>query len=382
MSVTAGKAQLNFAEMPDGLYVLTCAPGEALYAAYGHSAVLHLDRQSSNGARAAVYNYGVFDSFEENFALKFMRGTLLYQLDKEGLSSFLEMYSYFDRGVVAQHLSLSRQEVADVVAFLEENYKPENRKYRYHFFFDNCSTRVLDALEQSFGNRLQVTVPDSAGRRTFRDHIHTYQAPFGWTNFGIDLLLGMPADAPATPHDETFLPDFLKVYFDHTTLDGRPLVDGEFTLLQHTLVVEPISPSPVLVCWIIGLAITCALVVGRLLGRNLRGIRALLWLLFGLLGVLLVFMWAGTDHDTTVRNLNLLFLSPLYLVLLLIKAPKTKGWFLALQAALTLVFLVGWGFLPQQFHPATIPLAIAGVSSCLTSAAFPGILRPVSSAER
>ena len=49
---------------------------------------------------------------------------------------------------------------------LEENYRPENRIYRYNFFYDNCATRPRDLIEKSIDGTLQyaddMTDTDSA----------------------------------------------------------------------------------------------------------------------------------------------------------------------------------------------------------------------------
>ena len=33
------------------------------------------------------------------------------------------------------------------IRLLQENYLPENRVYRYNFFYDNCATRPRDKIE-------------------------------------------------------------------------------------------------------------------------------------------------------------------------------------------------------------------------------------------
>ena len=76
---------------------------------------------------------------------------------------------------------------------------------------------------------------------------------------------------------------------------------------------------------------------------------------FAVLGVVLLLMWVATDHDTTVRNWNLM-LAPFTLVLLLVPAlRRTVRW---VHTGIATLFLLGWAFWPQQLHPATIPLEL------------------------
>ena len=50
--------------------------------------------------------------------------------------------SYAMRGssVYQQTLNLTISEKQELRRLLEENYLPENRVYRYNFFYDNCTT--------------------------------------------------------------------------------------------------------------------------------------------------------------------------------------------------------------------------------------------------
>ena len=92
--------------------------------------------------------------------------------------------------------------------------------------------------------------------------------------------------------------------------------------------------------------------------RSLRLLRILSTLVvgfFGLLGIVLLLMWVATDHDTTVRNWNLL-MAPATLVLLLV--PSMRHHMRLLHVGIAAVFLVGWPLWPQQLHPATIPMAL------------------------
>jgi hypothetical protein len=122
-------------------YLLTCGPGTETYSVYGHSAlriVIPEKREDS------VYNWGVFDFETPNFAWKFAKGRLDYKLADETLNSFLGAYAFEQRYVVSQKINLDAKEVRTLVGLINENLKPENRKYRYDFFYDDCSTRIRD----------------------------------------------------------------------------------------------------------------------------------------------------------------------------------------------------------------------------------------------
>ena len=69
-------------------------------------------------------------------------------LGRNGLSTwsnrlwaFRRRIQLLGRDVWQQTLNLTEEEKERLIALLTENYRPENRVYRYNFFYDNCATR-------------------------------------------------------------------------------------------------------------------------------------------------------------------------------------------------------------------------------------------------
>jgi amino acid transporter len=86
----------------------------------------------------------------------------------------------------------------------------------------------------------------------------------------------------------------------------------------------------------------------------------LLFLITGLIGVLLVFMWTGTDHQICGNNYNLLWAIPTHLFAAFFirkQSPFAKKYF-RFTAILSTLLLVCWYFLPQELNPAFIPIVI------------------------
>lgn len=84
--------------------------------------------------------------------------------------------------------------------------------------------------------------------------------------------------------------------------------------------------------------------------------------LYGIMETGLVLLLLATDHQAMRDNYNLLWLNPLHLLtaLLLLRAQKrlfTKLYLLA-SGFLYLTLLLFWEVVPQEMHPATIPLII------------------------
>jgi hypothetical protein len=161
-------------------YLLTCAPGTEIYSVYGHSAlrIVNIDNGSD-----VVYNWGVFDFATPHFALKFAKGRLDYMVDDTSLQNFLEEYIYEKRSVYEQKVNLEPEEIQKLLALLEENLKPENIKYRYDFFYDDCSTRIRDLLEKTIGSKLLYPPDEKKGLPTFREKVSKYQKPYPWLDY-------------------------------------------------------------------------------------------------------------------------------------------------------------------------------------------------------
>ena len=79
----------------------------------------------------------------------------------------------------------------------------------------------------------------------------------------------------------------------------------------------------------------------------------------GILGVLLLFMWWGTDHQMCRDNFNLMWALPLHLPVsfLLFRQRQWVCIYFRYVFFYTLALLLAWYFIPQQFNNALLPLA-------------------------
>lgn len=306
----AAKAQQDSSGLQISL--LTCSPGAELYSVFGHNALRIID---SAAGTDIVYNYGTFDFNDPDFYTKFIRGKLLYFVSQVSYSDFLFEYQYFKRGVKEQVLHLSQQEKKKIQTDLFQNVREENRYYKYDFLFDNCTTRLRDIIfQKNKYDSYQIPVFTQQGQ-TFRDHLHVYldRAQMRWTALGIDLLLGFGADIPMTQMQSMFLPDFLNKGVSLTSTDMGRMVRME------TEVLADLQPAPqalpfyldplfVLIVFCVVLLIPSFYFTSfQLLSDQI------IFIFSGMLGLFLMFMWFGTDHQSFSQNLNLLWAFPLNL---------------------------------------------------------------------
>ncbi len=343
--------------------LLTGAPGDELYTVFGHSAIRLIDEKQQVDI---VFNYGTFNFDTPNFYLKFAQGKLNYMLAIEDFEQFRLGYIYKEQTVHEQVFNLSPEQKLALFALLKENYRPENRYYKYDFFFDNCATRIRDILEVAYGNGLEFHYPDpwKKGDVTFRNLIDRYLLHHHWSDFGIDLALGMPTDRVTTPREYMFLPDYLSEAFALATLNGRPLVSPRQIMMQFEPATTPSSlPRPALLTWLLFLLVAVLSWAELSRRRIFRLLDYSLFTVVGLAGWVIFLLWFFTDHITTKNNLNLLWAIPLYfpLVFVLYKPHYRVKAIRACQAALffTALALLVWLLTVQKLHFAILPIAMA-----------------------
>ena len=296
--------------------VLVMEPGEVFFERFGHIAILVQDRAAGT---STSYNYGFFDPEEAGFVGNFVRGRMMYYLIPLPLSDDLAQYRDEGRGVTVQWLDLSPAQAQSMAHDLEVNALPQNRRYRYDYYLDNCSTRVRDMLDRALGGALKPQLAGRSRGNTWRSESVRLAWPAPWMAFGFHLGLGGAADRPLSRWDEAFIPMRLRESLREARLpDGRPLVKSEEQLLPHHLPLPPEEePRWRMPALLVGLALAVA--VTWLGGRKPRLLAALalpFWLFAGLAGALMAFLWFGTEHYAAHGNENLLLLSPLALGLL------------------------------------------------------------------
>ena len=314
---SAAAAQAPAAPDAVRIGVATMQPGEVFWERFGHNAIVVDD--PARGVPLS-YNYGFFDLTEPGFVGRFVRGEMEYMLAVLPFEQDLAYYRETGRGVSIQWLDLSPDRARALADALAVNARPENARYSYDYFRDNCSTRVRDALDLAMGGALRARLgAPAAGRgpHTWRSEAVRLASPAGWMWLGFDLGLGPRADVPLTPWQEGFVPMRLADHLRPVRLaDGRPLVREEYVLLPHRIAPDPTAAARPVWPWALaGLVLAGALVAaGRRRPRLVAAAALPFWILCGLLGALMGFIWCCTAHWSGWENHNLLVYGPLCLL--------------------------------------------------------------------
>ena len=344
--------------------LLTCSPGEAIYELFGHTAIRVKD---PGQGLDLVFNYGIFDFDTPNFVVKFIRGKLLYKLGIDQYRRFEYQYVAQNRRVVEQVFNFNLNEKQTVFNYLLYNAKPKNAYYQYDFFYDNCSSRVFDILIDTLGQNLTFDIPEK-NYLSYRQQLDYYidgntypKSP--WADFGMDLILGMPADEIADFEGETYLPDLLSQNFTFGILrnsDGLVQSNSVIVPQKKTSNIVNFRITPLLLFWTL-----CGLTSFLFFVKNntfTKSLDFILFLFLGLSGVLFTFMWMGTDHEVCYKNLNILWMSPFHILLAIniLRDNINDFWkkYLGFTLVVNVLLILFWKILPQDFHAAAFPIIL------------------------
>ncbi len=338
--------------------ILTVGPGDELNSKFGHSALRVKDPTTNLDI---VYNYGMFDFDTPNFYMKFTRGKLDYSLAKQRFAYFLRSYEIEQRWVKEQVLRLNPKEVQALLQFLENNHLPENRFYKYDFFFDNCTTRLPEVLKTVLGAKLTLDPADVGDETTYRDLIHQNLELNSWSNFGIDLALGSVIDKKGTP----FLPINVYDQLTKSKINNEDIVYKDISLLQDHRPINNTNFVATPLFWLTVLLIVVALVTYFDFKKKKRSrwLDFSLFFITGAVGLLILFLWFATDHQATKTNFNALWaFAPNWIVAFFMLKKRLPDWS-AIYCYITLGLLVVTAFLwminIQVFSPLIVLILVA-----------------------
>lgn len=306
------------------VYLLTFDPGGLVWERFGHNALWIRDKLSGTDW---AYDYGRFTFGSTpgdvlRFAGRFAAADMRYSMGEADALRTLAAYRQAGRSIWAQELDLPPGARIALRDFLVWNAKEENKHYQYHYYLDNCSTRLRDAVDRVVGGQLKAWAQSIATPWTYRDQTRrtTENSPTTYTL--LMLGLGQPVDRPLTAWEEMFLPISLRPYLNQLQVvdpDGRrhPIVKEERHLVENSLYSVQDRPSP----WTLRYLLVGVGVGGMLLGLGRWGRRSLggrwgfgaaavAWtVLAGLGGVVLAALWAFSAHRFSYWNENLLQLN-------------------------------------------------------------------------
>jgi len=324
--------------------ILTSEPGNELYTIFGHTAIRITD-DSLNIDR--VYNFGTFDFNSSFFFLKFLKGNLDYFLSIDDFANFLSNSQLEQRKVYEQKLNLNFNERLRLFNRLESQYNSDDRYYKYDFFYDNCATRVRDAILTAKTDPIEYDA-NSYCCLTFRQLLIPYISKNYWIDFVINISLGKETDRTAKPTDYMF-------FFYYTM---HILQDARILNKKSTLVDAPISNITNFNYSHVSVWLSASLIIlMSLIAKYRKAIFYVFISLVGLIGLILLTVSLVSDNPAFSSNFNVIWTIPSLLVLL-IRNRQINDIIKLFYISLLISMSLFWTMLPQDFSITFIPWII------------------------
>jgi hypothetical protein len=346
--------------------IITVGPGTNLNDSFGHNGFRIRD-QSRN--IDVIFDYGRFDFNTPNFYLKFAQGKLLYEIGSNNFDPFFNYYKKQNRWIKEQVLNLNYSEKQALFKYLQTNIKPENKKYKYDFFYDNCATKIRDVIIEILGDKLEYKEDHITENYTFRELIQKNVKANSWGSLGMDIAIGAVVDLKARPIEYQFLPQYVFEGANNAVVirnDAEVSLVKKYNYLFEAKKQEPKSNfflSPFFVFGCLGLCLIFITYKDFKNNTRSRLPDMLIFLITGIVGLALLLLWVATDHTATVNNYNLLWAFPFSILFVLhIYKKFPRAWlrkYIFFLIMLLSLLAIHWTTGVQVFAVGLLPLLLA-----------------------
>jgi len=325
------------------LYLTTMGRDDPLYVWFGHTSLVVEDTKSG---REVMYDFGII-SFEEGFYRAFALGRMWYLTWATDAKMRIAMASADQRNISTVELKLPQKVIVEVLRHLNTVTDKEHSTYLYHYYDENCSTRIRDIIDTSVKGEFRQFAESIPMDSTLRDLVAMSTAGSPFVMWALDFLQSGVIDTEITLWQAMFLPRILEeavLEFSYTSENGSSIpLSGSREILS----VEPKGLRPDmaqsrgranLILFAISIIMALASILlrrGLLSGRTslrqsislrLYGLMTVTWT-FVLSAFLLatVFLMTFTTHDVTYFNENVLIASPLVILMFFTALPFLTG---------------------------------------------------------
>lgn len=303
--------------------VLTVGTADESHSLYGHTALRIKDVSTDFDY---IYNYGMFDFQTENFVLKFVKGDMKYFAAAYPYADFEYNYRIENRSIYEQVLNLSLNEKQVLFQKLNTSISNESKFYTYKFIDRNCTTKVVDILNEVLQNK--PIIKKNIDNKTYREVLYPYATDHFYQKLGINIIFGTKVDEQAT---KIFLPFDLHENLKNTIYKRKPLVTESTTLFDAN------RPKPTFsfidsIYSLIGILLLFTIF-------NTKRTNLVFFSILGILGLFFISVGFYSFHKELVMNYNAFLFNPLYLFLIYFMVKNDTKW-IKITALSCLVFLV------------------------------------------
>jgi hypothetical protein len=301
--------------------LVTFGPGDQIFNYFGHNGMIVEDRAQHV---ARLYNFGMFH-FGLSMLPNYMKGKLTFWVAATPVRATFAHYRENNRSIRVQELNLLPEKRKAMADALDLAAAPANRDYLYDHFFNNCSTRLRDLVDDATGGQFKQRL-DHPARMSYRQHIRRFAQKDPITDFALVFWMNDFMERPIKQWDELFLPEELelqvaRMHYRNAAGQDVPLVAAPYEVFTADRPAAPEFPNR---------GYPWALALGALIGalawvngvwvararsawpQRLLGLQHTLFgFVLGIPGLAAALMWAFTEHTVTYRNENLLLSNPI-----------------------------------------------------------------------
>jgi len=291
--------------------ILTCGSGEELHSIFGHTGIRI--QEPSRGIDV-VYNFGMFDFSTPNFYLKFVKGDMQYYVANSSFEHFMYSYRMENRSVFEQELNLTTEQKQKLFDNLNQAVFSEGRFYTYKFIDKNCTTMVVDKINDELGKPVIKKVGNI--EESYRDVLNPYLANLFYEKLGINIIFGQRTDEKA---EQLFLPIELLKSLEQLEVNNKPLASKTVTLFQQDVTLLSNSWWNTIYTFLLFLVLVVV--------SNRNWIYLLFLFLLGSLGIFLSLVGFYSLHREVLQNYNVLLFNPFLIGLVYCYIRKNLIWF-------------------------------------------------------
>ncbi|MCB1671349.1 MAG: DUF4105 domain-containing protein [Gammaproteobacteria bacterium] len=313
-------------------YLITVDVSDNVWDNFGHTALRVVNETDNTDT---VYNWGLFDTSGGivQFSFNFFRGIMNYQLGTGSPGGEFGLYRQQQRTVWQDTINLSNREKEILYRRLLWNIRPENIVYPYQYFFDNCTTRVRDYLDEALMGKIHAAT-EAVTDNTFRDLVKVHYRSTPLIEFSLDLMMSANIDRPVSQWEEMFLPLSLRArlmgLMSDVAIAGerQPLLSDPTVIMEFSRPPERSNPYYLAGTFLLAPALFLLLLLRKVsmsyfathsritlkapgFSFRLLGVVGLVTSLFsGIYGCLMLGGWFFSGHVDLYSNVNLLLCWP------------------------------------------------------------------------
>lgn len=356
-----------YAEEPT-IELVTMGIGSLIWERHGHIA---LCVRYQDPRKDICFNYGI-GSFHKPIAMAwgFFRGTDSFWAGEQTIDHLIQIYAGRNRTVWAQPIPLDAAQKQKVIDALYRDTAPlaerramrpdgKNLFYAYDHFWDNCTTRVRDILDEASGGALSTLKGvETDDGKTFRDLARDGFWGMKGALLITDIAMGRVTDRVPDYWERMFLPQFLRegvekkwgikpiILYQRQPELERPELAGLDTKQDSDgngladVEEDTEHAAGRLLLFFILLLLTAPAIAGRYFGRFQRSTLALAVIPQFLFGGILWFLAIISPLPYVMWNESLWVLLPLDLLLLAFLKPDKRKLYARGRVAMLCLYIL------------------------------------------